>query len=184
LKPIPAGAPVFARSIEYGSIHFETYKTQTDKGRTIEVGVPVNPKPPAYWCHAHSSLSYHLFGYSVPAESLKLVLEDEYEEVSKKPERGDIVVWWQDEKWKHSARIESAVHHFGSASTDVLVSNKPGLALPLQTRIPIADAIPKDQVGKWVRMGKYFRRKGNDPFFKKPIDEILAWAKQRPAATR
>ena len=80
----------------------------------------------------------------------------------------------------HSARVESASHHRGSATTDIVVSNKPGLALGLQKSIPIKDAIPGNRVlsptnttGIWTRKGKYFRRRGVDPLYTMSIDALL-----------
>jgi hypothetical protein len=190
VRPIPAGARRVSRTFEYEQVWFDNFTTTTDKDTPIIVGVgEPQGRVPAFWCHAHASLSFHLFGYCVTGESLLKILADEYEEVDKKPRCGDIVVWEEEvtedgkkrKKIVHSARVESATHHRGSATTDIVVSNKPGLGVGLQRNIPIKDAIPGNRKpsdtkkeGVWTRKGKYFRKKGVDPLYTMPIEALLA----------
>ena len=102
---------------------------QTDQGTDIQVWRPV-PKVAAtkfgFFCHGHATLSHHLYGYSIPGESLETVLREEWTRVAKKPIKGDIVVFRNDDNSiAHTARIENAVHSRG-ASTVKTLSTKNG----------------------------------------------------------
>ncbi|WP_143525785.1 hypothetical protein [Rhodanobacter sp. C05] len=110
----------------------------TDAGHPVEVWQP-NAGIPAkyrYWCHGHATFSYWLHGFSIFSNAdMETVLSDEWVRVDKKPIVGDIIVFRADADGVgyasgailHTARVESAAHHFGGR-TNINVSSKNGTA--------------------------------------------------------
>ena len=97
---------------------------QTDAGTDINVWRPtpaVRLTRYGYFCHGHATLSHHLYGYSIPGDSLETVLREEWTRIGKKPMQGDIIVFRADDgSISHSCRVEAAIHSFGSSTVKTL----------------------------------------------------------------
>jgi hypothetical protein len=123
---------------------------QTDAGTNVVVWRPtpaVRVTRFGYFCHGHSTLSHHLYGYSIPGTSLETVLREEWTRIGKKPMQGDIIVFRADDgSISHTCRVESATHAFGS-STATTLSTKNGTfdnLLTGQTIEQVQAAYPND----------------------------------------
>lgn len=113
----------------------DIFVTQTDAGHNVEVwrpqvGVPLNH---SYWCFSHATLCHWLNGFSFGLATLETILADEWRQIEKKPNVGDIVLFRAtmfdrhnpENTILHAARVESAVQAFG-ARTRIRLSSKNG----------------------------------------------------------
>ena len=118
-----------------------TYNAQTDRGNNVVVWRPDDgvPRDCRYWCHGHSTLSYWLHQYSIfSGPEMEIVLADEWLQIDKKPNVGDIVIFRARNTHfqgrtrvarvtiLHSARIEFANQSWGSR-TAIRLSSKNGM---------------------------------------------------------
>lgn len=124
---------------------------QTDDGSAVNVWRPADTATDQhrFFCHGHSTLDWYWHGYSLPGESLEVVLRKEWTRITKKPMKGDIVVWrTATGEIEHSARIERAVHAFGK-STELTLSTKNGQTAQLLTGQTIEQVEARYPTSTW-----------------------------------
>lgn len=123
----------------------------TDLGTRVQVWRPYDrvPEDRRFWCHGHATLSYHLFGYSIfGGADMAAVLRDEWTHVDKKPIAGDIIVFrGNDGTIRHTARIERAVHSWGSSTAKELSSKNGGN--PLRTGQSVEQVLEVYDTTRW-----------------------------------
>jgi hypothetical protein len=140
MQNIPAHAVPVRRDImpwgaEVNDAIGDMYIAQTDAGHNVEVwrsqaGVPINHR---YWCFSHATLCYWLNGFAFGLATLETILADEWRQIEKKPNVGDMVLFranmfdrqYREGTILHAARVESAVQSFGSR-TRIRLSSKNG----------------------------------------------------------
>jgi hypothetical protein len=92
------------------------------------------PETLSYFCHGHSTGSYERFKYTpCSGPDMAIIIRDEYQQITKKPQVGDIILFRARRAGDglapgdiaHSALVVQATHHFGGR-TDIRVSTKNG----------------------------------------------------------